>query len=89
MALEALFPVRVGEGDVVKAGPLGKDLLLGDEAVVVPLVASLVVDVGGTLVRALWLVVVVGHLVGLRLPAVGGGLGGEEAQGETAQGNIH
>lgn len=82
---EPLIPIWAREGDVVKAGPLGKDPLLGDESVVVPLATSLVLDVRGTLVRTLWLIVVIRHLVGLRLPSVEGGREKkEEAQSETA-----
>lgn len=56
-----LGPCGVGEGDVVEAGPAGKDPFLSDEAVVVAPAAALVVDVGRALVGALWLVVVVGQ----------------------------
>lgn len=68
---QPLGPGGVGEGDVVEAGPAGKDPLLGDEAMVVALAAPLVVDVGRALVGALWLVVVVGQAAG-RGPAAAG-----------------
>lgn len=61
----------MGEGDVVEAGPAGKDPLLGDEAVVVALAAPLIVDVGCALIRALWLVVVVGQAAGWGPAAAG------------------
>lgn len=62
----ALWPGGVREGDVVGGGPAGEDALLGDEAVVVAAAAALVVDVGGALIGALGLVVVVRHAAGLR-----------------------
>lgn len=61
---QPLGPRGVGEGDVVETGPAGEDPLLSDEAVVVALAAPLVVDVGGALVGALRLVVVVGQVAG-------------------------
>lgn len=56
-----LGPGRVGEGDAIQLGPGREHPLLCDEAVVVPLAAVLVLDVGDTLVRPLGLVVVIGH----------------------------
>lgn len=80
---QPLGPGRVGEGDVVQAGPAGKDPLLGDEAMVVALAAPLVVDVGRALVGALWLVVVVGQAA-RRGPAAAG-MGGKRGVSPTAR----
>lgn len=61
---QPLGPGGVGEGDVVEAGPAGKDPLLSDKAVVIAPAAPLVVDVGCALIGALRLVVVVGQAAG-------------------------
>lgn len=79
---QPLGPGGVGEGDVVEAGPAGKDLFLGDEAVVVAPAAALVVDVGRALVGALGLVVVVGQAPGRGVAAAGQ----KEASGEPRGG---
>lgn len=62
-------PVRLIEVDVKRPCPVGEHPLLRDEAVVAPALSALVGDVHGALVRATWLVVVVGDGLVLGLPA--------------------
>lgn len=63
-------PVRLVEVDVKCPCPVGEDPLLCNEAVVAATPATLMRYVHGALVWAAWLIIVVGHGVVLRLPAV-------------------
>lgn len=80
--LVALFPLGVGESDVVQVSPSGEDPFLGDEPVVVPFVAVFIPDVRGAFVRSLRFVVVVGQPVRRGLLA-----GGEKGQVRPSKGD--